>query len=158
LKIYLSILVCLFCLVSCKTYQANDLEDALLKRCELEGEFAYLYALKKPLKKAKNDEAVSAKKDILVLATTADDQYESIAQDTKLEILKIIDETDISRDFLTKAVIYRVYFETACETNAQGKPIRSINEINQSDFFTCWDDGDVSESLKRCMRQYMESP
>ena len=56
LKIHLSILVFLVGLVSCKTNPVNDLEGSLLKRCELEGEFAYLHALKKRPKKPKNDE------------------------------------------------------------------------------------------------------
>lgn len=158
MKIYLSILVCLVFLVSCKTNPVNNLADTMQKRCELEGEFAYLHALKKQSKKPRNDEPVSAKQDILVVATTTDDRYESIAQDTKVEILKIIDETDVPLNFLARAVIYRVYFETACEANAKSKPIRPFSEINQSDFFTCWDNKDVSESLKRCMRQYVESP
>lgn len=158
LKIHLSILVFLVGLVSCKTNPVNDLEGSLLKRCELEGEFAYLHALKKRPKKTKNDETVSAKQDILVVATTTDDRYESLDQDTKLKVLKIIDETDVPMNFLTRAVIYRVYFETACEAEAKGKPIRPFNEINQSDFFSCWDDGNVSESLTKCMRKYVASP
>jgi hypothetical protein len=158
LKIYLSILVCLVFLVSCQTNPVNDLEDTLLKQCELEGEFAYLHALKKRSIKSKNDEPVSAKQDILVVATTTDDRYEYLDKDTKVEILKIIDETDVPMNFLTRAVIYRVYFETACEAKAKSKPARPFSDINKSDFFTCLDDGDVSESLTRCMRKYVESP
>jgi hypothetical protein len=158
LKLHLYILVFLVGLVSCKTNPVNDLEGSLLKQCELEGEFAYLHALKKRSEKPKNGEPVSAKQDILVVVTTTDDRYESLDQDTKLEVLKIIDETDVPMNFLTRAVIYRVYFETACEAEAKGKPIRPFNEINQSDFFSCWDDGNVSESLTKCMRKYVASP
>ncbi|ABL99552.1 hypothetical protein SHAM105786_17060 [Shewanella amazonensis] len=157
LKIHLSILVFLLSLVSCKTNPVNDLEGSL-KQCELVGEFAYLHALKKRPEKPKKDDPVSAKQDILVVATKTDDRYESLGQDTKLEVLKIIDETDVSMNFLTRAVIYRVYFETACEAEAKGKPIRPFNEIYQSDFFSCWDDGNVSESLTKCMREYVSSP
>ena len=158
LKIHLSILVFLVGLVSCKTNPVNDLEGSQLKRCELEGDFAYLHALKKRSKKPKSDESISAKQDIFVVASTTDDRYDSLDQDTKVEILKIIDETDVPMNFLTRAVIYRVYFETACEAEAKGKPIRPFNEINQSDFFSCWDDENVSESLTMCMRKYVASP
>ena len=146
-------------LIACKnTQKGNDFEPPSPTLCELESQFAYIETLQKPFKtEALKERSADETPDVMVVAVTPDDEFNAIPLATKQEIVRVVTETDLLGDFLTKALISRAYFYYSCNAKLESKQIKPLNELYKSNFSSCMDNNDISDNLELCMKTFVES-